>query len=76
MSKPHNPEIQKIINELKQQYQNAVDALRNAIIMYAQDGKLPDIKQRAEGLFAYPQLNVHRYGYVKKEDKTRDYVRL
>lgn len=38
MSQPHNPEIQKIINELKQQYQNAVDALRNAIIMYAQDG--------------------------------------
>lgn len=66
MSKPHNPEIQKIINELKQQYQNAVDALRNAIIMYAQDGKLPDIKQRAEGLFAYPQLTVHWYGDVKR----------
>ncbi|EMH9440529.1 AMP nucleosidase [Proteus mirabilis] len=76
MSKPHNPEIQKIINELKQQYQNAVDALRNAIIMYAQDGKLPDIKQRAEGLFAYPQLTVHWYGDVKKEDKTRAYGRL
>ncbi|MEQ4986542.1 hypothetical protein ACBQ20_02015 [Proteus vulgaris] len=25
MSQPHNPEIPKIINELKQQYKNAVD---------------------------------------------------
>ena len=44
-------------------------SLRNAIIMYAQDGKLPDIKQRAEGLFVYPQLTVHWYGMLKKKIK-------
>ncbi|MDM3770120.1 AMP nucleosidase, partial [Proteus mirabilis] len=46
------------------------------IIMYAQDEKLPDIKQRSEGLFAYQQLTEHWYGDVKKEDKTRAYGRL
>ncbi|MEQ4986532.1 AMP nucleosidase [Proteus sp. fly-1089] len=76
MSQPHSPEISKIINELKQRYKNAVDALRKAIVDYAQDGKLPSVKQRAEGLFAYPQLTVYWSGEIKTEDKTRAYGRL
>ena len=76
MLQPHNLEIQTVIIKLKQQYQNAVEALRNAIIDYAQDGKLPDIKQRAEGLFSYPQLTVYWHGETKTEDKTRAYGRL
>lgn len=76
MSQPHHLEIQTVITKLKQQYQKAVNALRSAIVDYAQDGKLPDVKQRAEGLFAYPQLTVHWSGEIKKEDKTRAYGRL
>lgn len=76
MTKLSIPEINQIISALKQQYQQAVDALRSAIIEYAQTGKLPDIKQRAQGLFAYPQLTVHWYGETKTDDKTRAYGRL
>lgn len=69
MSQPHHLEIQTVITKLKQQYQKAVNALRSAIVDYAQDGKLPDVKQRAEGLFAYPQLTVHWSGEIKKRTK-------
>lgn len=71
MSQPHHLEIQTVITKLKQQYQKAVNALRSAIVDYAQDGKLPDVKQRAEGLFAYPQLTVHWSGEIKKRGQNK-----
>lgn len=76
MSQPQSQEISHIIIKLKELYQHAVDSLRDAINAYVQEGKLPDIKQRAEGLFSYPQLTVRWYGEIINDDKTRAYGRL
>ena len=39
-------------------YYRAVNALRNAIKTFIEEGSLPDAQARADGLFVYPELRI------------------
>lgn len=46
------------LDKLDELYEQAVQALRNAIGKYVENGELPDITARNNGLFVYPSLSV------------------
>ena len=52
--------IDKTINELSQLYETAAGNLKKALTDYIDHGIVPDPAERAQGLFAYPEL-VIRY---------------
>ncbi|EPE7489563.1 AMP nucleosidase [Cronobacter universalis] len=64
------------LDTLEALYDDAVNALRDAIAAYINEGRLPDEAQRAQGLFVYPQLRVCWDGDGSKAQKTRAYGRF
>lgn len=64
------------LDKLEVLYNNSVLALRSAIADYTQNGTLPDVDARIEGLFVYPQLRVSWDGIPRSSNKTRAYARF
>ena len=64
------------LDKLEALYDDAVNALREAIAAYINESRLPDETQRAQGLFVYPQLRVCWDGDGSKAQKTRAYGRF
>ncbi|MBJ7220313.1 MULTISPECIES: AMP nucleosidase [unclassified Brenneria] len=64
------------LDKLEALYDKAVSALRDAIGDFISHGKLPDVKARAEGLFAYPELRVKWDGVTPGHPKHRAYGRF
>lgn len=64
------------LDKLEALYNNSVRALRSAIADYTQNGTLPDVDARIEGLFVYPQLRVSWDGVPRSSNKTRAYARF
>lgn len=46
------------LEQLDALYYQAVNALRDAIKAFVEEGKLPDPQARADGLFVYPELRI------------------
>jgi len=67
---------EQALDQLEALYDQAVNALRDAISLYISDGTLPDSAQRACGLFVYPQLQVSWDGTAVNPKKTRAYARF
>lgn len=64
------------IDRLEILYEASLVALRAAIGEYIDKGKLPDLLARADGLFAYPQLEVSWDGSAQTPYRTRAYGRF
>jgi len=64
------------LDKLEVLYNNSVHALRSAIADYTQNGTLPDVDARLDGLFVYPQLRVSWDGIPRSSNKTRAYARF
>ncbi len=64
------------LDRLESLYDGAVTALRGAIKDFIQDGRLPDERARAEGLFVYPELRVSWDGVSPGRPKNRAYGRF
>lgn len=64
------------LDKLDELYEQSVQALRNAIGKYVENGELPDITARNNGLFVYPSLSVSWSGNATNPPKTRAYGRF
>ena len=64
------------LDKLEELYDASVNALRDAIGQYVENGSLPEIEKRAAGLFVYPELRVSWDGTIKHPNKTRAYARF
>ena len=64
------------LDKLEELYDASVNALREAIAQYVENGTLPEIQKRAAGLFVYPELRVSWDGTIKHPNKTRAYARF
>ncbi|MCE0829028.1 MULTISPECIES: AMP nucleosidase [Buttiauxella] len=64
------------LDKLEELYDASVNALRDAIAQYVENGTLPEIQKRAAGLFVYPELRVSWDGTIKHPNKTRAYARF
>lgn len=64
------------LDKLEELYDASVNALRDAIGQYVDNGSLPEIEKRAAGLFVYPELRVSWDGTVHNPNKTRAYARF
>ncbi|MFZ3387615.1 MULTISPECIES: AMP nucleosidase [Buttiauxella] len=64
------------LDKLEELYDASVNALRDAIGQYVENGTLPEIEKRAAGLFVYPELRVSWDGTVHHPNKTRAYARF
>lgn len=64
------------LDKLDELYEQAVQALRSAIGKYVENGELPDITARNNGLFVYPSLSVSWSGNATNPPKTRAYGRF
>ncbi|EOI3555687.1 AMP nucleosidase [Cronobacter dublinensis] len=64
------------LDKLEALYDDAVNALRDAIKAFIENGTLPEDVRRAEGLFVYPQLRVCWDGDARRAQKTRAYGRF
>ncbi|CNE59959.1 AMP nucleosidase [Yersinia nurmii] len=64
------------LDKLEALYGAALVALREAISDFVREGKLPDAAERAQGLFAYPQLSVSWEGQFRDNIRTRAYGRF
>ena len=71
-----SPVVAEVLDKLEAQYNAAVQALRHAITTFITDGTLPDAKQRAAGLFVYPQLRVSWDGAAPDQRLTRAFGRF
>ena len=64
------------IEKLEEMYNNSVAALRDAIKDFIVQGTLPDVADRAAGLFVYPELRVSWDGVTPAKNPTRAYGRF
>lgn len=64
------------IDRLEELYEASLSTLREAISQYIDNGTVPDLKARADGLFAYPQLEVSWDGSAQTPYRTRAYGRF
>jgi len=67
---------EQALEKLDALYEQSVNALRNAIGQYIEDGSLPDTLTRAQGKFVYPELSVSWDGNTTNPPKTRAYGRF
>ncbi len=67
--KYENLSIEDVLDKLSLLYSNAIDSLRDAIAIYVKEGRIPDITERENGLFAYPELCVTWEGKVDHCEK-------
>jgi AMP nucleosidase len=66
----------QIVDELQRRHSQSVQALRTALRAYIETGVRPNLKARAEGLFAYPELRIHYAGSGPRPRLSRAYGRL
>jgi len=59
-------DIPRIIDSLREIYDESVANLRNALARYLKSGERPDPEARAAGMFAYPELRID-YRYSSSE---------
>lgn len=59
------------IDRLVALYEASLSNLREAISQYIDQGTIPDLQARSEGLFAYPQLEVSWDGGSQTPYRTR-----
>lgn len=64
------------LDKLEALYDSAVSALREAIRAFISHGTLPDEKERAKGVFAYPELRLTWNGAAPHRPLRRAYGRL
>jgi AMP nucleosidase len=64
------------LDKLEALYETSVTALRDAIALYTQQGTLPDVDARSDGLFVYPELRVSWDGVFRGPKNTRSYARF
>jgi len=67
---------QQALDELERLYDGAVDALREAIKAFTENGTLPDATARAQGLFVYPELRITWHGDGPQQNRTRAWGRF
>jgi AMP nucleosidase len=67
---------QQALDELEHLYDGAVDALREAIKAFTENGTLPDATARAQGLFVYPELRITWRGDGPQQNRTRAWGRF
>ena len=59
-------DIPRVIEALREIYDESVANLRSALARYLKTGERPDPRARAEGLFAYPELRLdYRYTNIE-----------
>ncbi|WP_390587396.1 AMP nucleosidase [Erythrobacter sp. MTPC3] len=68
--------IATILNELQQNYSEAVKTLREDVIAFGRDGAVPPQRRREDGSYAYPQLTLHYSGVGEPQDRSRAFGRL
>lgn len=67
---------EQALEQLETLYNQSVAALREAIDRYIENGTLPSVQARAEGLFVYPALSVFWDGEAHSALKTRAWGRF
>lgn len=67
---------EQALDKLEVMYDAAVNALREAIAAFIDNGETPEEARRAQGLFVYPQLQVSWDGNARNAQKTRAYGRF
>ncbi|MBP2167283.1 AMP nucleosidase [Erwinia toletana] len=68
--------VNEALDKLESMYDAAVNALRDAITAYIEDGRLPDAALRAGGLFVYPELRVSWQGNAADHRLSRAFGRF
>ncbi|RLM22294.1 AMP nucleosidase [Brenneria alni] len=71
-----NLTTEEALDKLEGLYDDAVSALRDAIGDFIRHGTLPEVKARAAGCFAYPELRVKWDGVTPGHPKHRAYGRF
>ncbi|PWC09745.1 AMP nucleosidase [Brenneria roseae subsp. americana] len=71
-----NLTVTQALDKLEALYDEAVSSLRDAIGEFISNGKLPDAKARAAGLFSYPELCVKWNGESTAHPRHRAYGRF
>jgi AMP nucleosidase len=70
-------DIPRVIEALREIYDESVTNLRNALARYLKTGERPDPRARAGGLFAYPELRLdYRYNSGIETVPSRAFGRL
>lgn len=67
---------EQALDRLEERYEQSVNALREAIADYIDNGTLPDPHARLNGLFVYPSLSVSWDGATPNPPKTRAFGRF
>lgn len=67
---------EQALDRLEELYEQSVNALREAIADYVDNGTLPDPHARLNGLFVYPSLSVSWDGATPNPPKTRAFGRF
>lgn len=67
---------EQALERLEELYEQSVNALREAIADYVDNGTLPDPHARLNGLFVYPSLSVSWDGATPNPPKTRAFGRF
>lgn len=67
---------QQALDQLERLYDNAVNALREAIKAFTERGSMPDADARAQGLFVYPELRIRWQGDGAQKNRTRAWGRF
>lgn len=68
--------VDQAIDQIMRRYDAAVGRLREAVVAYVANGKLPDPLLRSNGSFAYPELRIHYSGVEIGGDRTVAFGRL
>jgi AMP nucleosidase len=68
--------IPALVDQLCDIYDQSVSALRSALARYLMSGDRPHSHERADGLFAYPELRIHYSPDQPAEFPTRAFGRL
>jgi hypothetical protein len=68
--------IPALVDQLCEIYDQSVTALRSALASYLRSGERPDAEERANGLFAYPELRIEYSHEQPPEFPTRAFGRL
>jgi AMP nucleosidase len=65
-----------VVDQLAAIYEESVANLREALSTYVRDGTAPNLRARAKGCFAYPELRVDYAGKLPRPQLARAFARL
>ncbi len=68
--------VESILHQLAEHYDQAVGTLRDDVLAYARDGRLPDHSRRMDGSYAYPELVLRYAGSDAPRRRSRAFGRL